>query len=216
MNRLRIALPPVLFFSLMTLGHAQPQDPAQQPDSPKQEEIKHPKDATPPHKPAEAKPPQESRPQEENPPKPEKPDAPKPPKDQPKDQPKTGQEERQENHGQADHGQAERGQADHAQSQRGDDAQKRQGGKSARVPDEQFRAKLGHQHSFKVNRVVTQTRVVPNQTQFVYEGYAFVFLDPWPADWMFTDDCYIDYVDDQYFLFDPFHPEIRVALVIAD
>jgi hypothetical protein len=200
MNKIRIALPPVLFFSLLTFGYAQPQDSGQQPDSPKQEETKHPEDAAPPHKPAEAKPP-----------KPEKPDAPKPPKHQPKDQPQAGQEERQENHGQANQGHDE-----HGQAQRADDAQKRQGGKSARVPDAQFKAKLGHQHSFKVNRVVTQTTVVPNRTQFVYEGYSFVFLDPWPADWMFTDDCYIDYVDDQYFLFDPLHPEVRVALLIAE
>jgi YD repeat-containing protein len=24
--------------------------------------------------------------------------------------------------------------------------------------------------------------IVPNQTQFVYAGYTFIFLDPWPAD----------------------------------
>jgi hypothetical protein len=201
MNRIRIGLPLILFCSLITLGYAQQQDPAQQPDSVKQEETKHPQDAAP-HKPAETNPSRESRPNQEKPPKPEKPEASKPSKDQPKAD--------QEEHGR----QGELGQRDH-----GEGAQKRRastGGKSAHIPDDQFKAKFGHQHSFTVNRVVSQTTVVPNQTRFVYGGYSFVFLDPWPAAWLFTDDCYVDYVDDQYFLFDPLHPEVRVALLIVE
>ena len=66
MNRIRIALPPVLFFSLITFGYAQQQESGQQPDPAKQEETKHPQDATPPDKPAEANPSRESRPQEES------------------------------------------------------------------------------------------------------------------------------------------------------
>ncbi len=88
-------------------------------------------------------------------------------------------------------------------------------GKSAHIPDPQFKAHFGKQHTFAVNRVVTTTTIVPNQTQFVYSGYTFTFLDPWPADWLFADDCYIDYVDDEYFLFDVFHPGIRVALFVV-
>jgi len=202
MNRIRFALPPVLFFSLIPLGYTQQQESGQQPDSIKQEETKHPQDAAPPHKPAAASPSRESRPQEEKPPKPEKPEASKPPKEQPK----AGQEERQEQHGQAEHG------GGNTQKDADKDGKN---GKSARAPDAQFKAKMGHQHSFTVNRVVTQTTIVPNQTQFVYGGYTFVFLDPWPAAWLFTDDCYIDYVDDQYFLFNPLHPEIRVSLLVV-
>ena len=214
MNRIRIALPPVLFFSLITFGYSQQQESGQQPDPAKQEETKHPQDATPPDKPAEANPSRESRPQEEKPPKPEKPETSRPPKEQPKaDQEEHGQR------GQAEQGQGERGQGEQGQRDHGEGAQKRPastGGKSAHIPDTQFKAKFGHQHSFTVNRVVTQTTVVPNQTQFVYGGYTFVFLDPWPAAWVFTDDCYIDYVDDQYFLFDPVHPEIRVSLLVVE
>jgi hypothetical protein len=206
MNRIRIALPPVLFFSVITFAYAQQPESGQQPDSVKQEETKHPQDAAPPHKSAEANPSRESRPQQEKPPKPEKPEASNPPKEQPKAD--------QEEHRQGEHGQGEQGQRDH-----GDNAQKRQGSaaeKSAHIPDTQFKAKFGHEHSFAANRVVTQTRVVPNQTQFAYGGYTFVFLDPWPAAWLFTDDCYIDYVDDQYFLFDPLHPEVRIALLVVE
>jgi hypothetical protein len=102
--------------------------------------------------------------------------------------------------------------------QRGQEAQSgqhaRPAGKSAHIPDSKFKASYGRQHSFTVNRVINQTTVVAGQTNFVYGGYTFVILDPWPADWLFTDDVYIDYVDDDYFLFDVLHPGIRIALFV--
>ena len=217
MNRLKIALLPALFLCLIAFGYAQQPESGQQPDSDKQEETKHPQDAVPPHKPAEASPSRESRPQQEKPPKPEKPEATKPPKEQPG----AGQQE----HAQGEHDRtAQKDQADtngknekNEKNEKNDKNDKNdKNGRTAHIPDSQFKAKFGHQHSFAVNRVVTQTTIVPRQTQFAYGGYTFVFLDPWPAAWMFTDDCYIDYVDDQYFLFDPLHPEIRVALIIAE
>jgi hypothetical protein len=91
----------------------------------------------------------------------------------------------------------------------------RPSGKSAHIPEQKFKASFGRQHSFTVNRLINQTTIVPGQTQFVYSGYTFIVLDPWPAEWVFTDDCYIDYVDDEYFIFDVFHPGIRVALFVV-
>jgi hypothetical protein len=41
-------------------------------------------------------------------------------------------------------------------------------------------------------------------------------LDPWPEGWLFTDDCFIDFVDDGYFLFDVSHPGVRVALLVVE
>jgi hypothetical protein len=64
--------------------------------------------------------------------------------------------------------------------------------------------------------VIATTTIVPNQTQFVFAGYTFIFLDPWPPDWLFTDDCYADNVGDEYFLFDLLHPGIRVALFVVE
>jgi len=92
----------------------------------------------------------------------------------------------------------------------------RPAGKSAHIPDPQFRANFGRQHSFTVNRVITTTTTVPNQTQFVFAGFRFIFLDPWPAEGLFTDECFIDEVGDEYFLFDTFHPGIRVALFVVE
>ena len=88
-------------------------------------------------------------------------------------------------------------------------------GNSARIPRDQFKAHFGQPHRFAAKQLITTTRIIPNQTRFVYFGYTFIFVDPWPTDWLLTDDCYIDYIDDQYFLFDVFHPGIRVALIIV-
>jgi outer membrane biosynthesis protein TonB len=98
------------------------------------------------------------------------------------------------------------------QDQRADQGQ--QGG-HGRISDKDYQAHFGQQHAFSVRHVVTTTRIVPNQTQFVYTGYTFVFVDPWPADWAMDDDCYIDYVDGGYFLIDVAHPGVEIALTIV-
>jgi len=81
------------------------------------------------------------------------------------------------------------------------------------IPDDKFRANFGRQHTFKVQR--TQVINVA-QPVIVYGGYNFQLVEAWPADWGFDDDCYVDYVDGQYFLFNAFHPGVRIAVFVAD
>jgi hypothetical protein len=83
--------------------------------------------------------------------------------------------------------------------------------KPARIPEERFRASYGRQHVFHVNRVT----VVEGTPRFVFGGYTFVLVEPWPAVWSYSDDCYIDYVDDEYFLFDLAHPGVRIAITVV-
>jgi hypothetical protein len=83
--------------------------------------------------------------------------------------------------------------------------------KTVHIPDDKFHAQFGRPHTFVVNRPV----VVEGQPRFQYAGYWFVIADPWPVGWAYTDDCYIDYVDGDYFLFDLLHPDIRVALFVV-
>lgn len=93
---------------------------------------------------------------------------------------------------------------------RGDEHQAQRG---KRIPDDKFRASFGRQHHFHVQR----TQVVNvSQPVVVYGGYSFQLAEPWPADWAFDDDVYIDYTDDGYYLFDVLHPGIRIAVFIAD
>ena len=98
--------------------------------------------------------------------------------------------------------------------QRSQQAQERHGhpaGKSAHIPDEKFRASFGHQHTFVINRPI----IVEGQPRFQYAGYWFEIVDPWPVGWVYTDDCYIDYIDGEYFLFDVLHPGVRVVLFVS-
>jgi hypothetical protein len=57
--------------------------------------------------------------------------------------------------------------------------------------------------------------VVEGRPRFQYGGYTFVLVDPWPPAWAYSDDCYIDDVDGQYFLFNTRHPEARLALELV-
>jgi hypothetical protein len=87
----------------------------------------------------------------------------------------------------------------------------RPAGKGGHIPDEKFRAQFGRGHTFHAQR----PQVVNGQPQFSYGGYNFVMVDEWPADWAYTDDCYVDYVDGEYFLFDLLHPGMRIALFVV-
>lgn len=88
----------------------------------------------------------------------------------------------------------------------------RPAGKGGHIPDDKFRTQFGHGHTFHAQR----PQVVNGQPQFNYGGYNFVLVDSWPAEWAYTDDCYIDYVDGEYFLFDLLHPGMRIALFVVE
>src|SRR5271166_4987440 len=84
-------------------------------------------------------------------------------------------------------------------------------GQHGRIPDDKFRSHFGRQHTFAVSRIT----VVEGQRRFQYGGYWFTLVDTWPAGWAYTDDCYIDYIDGEYFLFDLLHPGVRIAIVVV-
>lgn len=86
--------------------------------------------------------------------------------------------------------------------------------KGKKIPDQKFHQTFGKQHTFKVQR----TQIINNpQPVVVYGGYNFQLIDTWPTVWSFDDPVYIDYdpVEDMYFMFDPFHPEARVAVMVV-
>lgn len=70
------------------------------------------------------------------------------------------------------------------------------------------RASFGRQHTFVISCPVT----VENRPRFQSGGFWFEIIAPWPTDWAYTDDCYVDYIDGEYFLFDVLHPGVRVAV----
>lgn len=86
------------------------------------------------------------------------------------------------------------------------------GDRGRRIPDDQFRAHFGREHHFHVQR---DQIVNVSQPIVVYGGYSWQLAEPWPSDWSYDDDCYIDEVDGEYFLFDVLHPGIRIAVFLA-
>ena len=198
MKKISTVLPFALLLCLVAPVGAQQQDQGPRPDGASQQEEPRPEPhAAPRQEQPETAPARQERKEQEpqaKPDKQEKQERQETPKES-KEQPKAGQEE----HGQT----AQKGQA-------------RASGKGGHIPDAKFKANFGRQHRFAVNRVVTTTTIVPQQTQFIYSGVTCVCVDPWPAGWAFTDDCYIDYVDDQYFLIDELHPGVQVALLVVE
>jgi hypothetical protein len=88
-----------------------------------------------------------------------------------------------------------------ANSQRGDRNNVR------RIPQEKFQVSFGRQHHFHVQR--------RDDRRFQYGGYVFEYVDAWPAEWSWHDDCYIEEDGDDYFLVDLVHPEARILVVIV-
>jgi hypothetical protein len=86
----------------------------------------------------------------------------------------------------------------------------RAAGKGGHIPDEKFRAQFGREHHFNARSVI-----VRGQPRFQYGGYTFEIIDAWPAEWVDTDDYYIEYIDGNYYLIDLVHPDIRLAVFVA-
>ena len=82
---------------------------------------------------------------------------------------------------------------------------------SGRIPDERFRSNFGHEHVFRINQPV----IVGGYSRFQYGGYYFGFVQPWPAEWYYTDDVYVDFVDGGYYLYNPYYPGARVSISVV-
>jgi hypothetical protein len=87
------------------------------------------------------------------------------------------------------------------------------GGNQRRIPDADFHAHFGRGHHFAPGRV----QVYGGRPQFTYSGFVFALVEPWPVAWAYDDDdYYIDYVDDEYWLYSLRSPGVRLELIIVD
>lgn len=170
-----------------------------QDEKPQEEKPAHPEEAKPQPKQDEAKP---SRPDEAKPPKQEEKQDEKRTQEQSHEQAMPNKQEHPEQP--AEHAQEGQEHPDH-QPAHGQPA-----GRGGHIPDDKFHAHFGRSHTF-----TAKTVIVSGQPQFQYGGYSFQLVDVWPVGWAYTDDCYIDYVDGEYFLFDLLHPGVRVAVFVV-
>jgi hypothetical protein len=172
---------------VMTAQEGHDEAKPQQQEEPKQDEAKPPRQQ---NEPREAKP---SREQE-----------------QPKAQeakPSNNQKQDEKQNGEMKPGKEQ----DHAvQNNGGDHAARGSEQRGQRIPDDKFRSNFGRQHTFRV-----RTQVVEGQPRFQNGGYWFVLSTPWPGDWDYADDCYVDYIDGEYVLIDLRHPGVQLALIVV-
>jgi hypothetical protein len=121
------------------------------------------------------------------------------------------QAQEQQKRQQKDEQRAQKEDKNNPQARAMQDAHRGGGQAGARIPDDKFRAHFGREHHFRVSRPT----VVSGQPRFEYSGYSFVIVDSWPAGWDYADDCYIDYVDGEYLLFDLMHPGMSIVVTVV-
>jgi flagellar motor protein MotB len=118
----------------------------------------------------------------------------------------------QQQHAQTKPAQQQHAQAKPAQQQRTQQVRAQQsqpaGGTHGRISDAHYASNFGSGHRFHVSQSDYQHR------RFSYGGYSFGFVDPWPSDWAYTDDVYVLYVDNGYYMYNPAHPGVRISISI--
>jgi hypothetical protein len=172
------------------------------------------------------KPPQQEEPKKEEPKK-EEPKKQEPDRQQPQEKEKQQQQQdkaqadkakqtdKQEQQADKDRSKQDKTAQEHAQQVQRDEhgnvvqAQRDGGGNGGRtIKETDFRAHFGREHAFRVAR--------RDDRRFNYGGYWFVYNDPWPAGWSYSDEVYVDEIDGQYYLIDPVHPGIRLTVIVSD
>jgi hypothetical protein len=93
----------------------------------------------------------------------------------------------------------------------------RGGYRGYRIPEDRFRAHFGRGHCFRVRNA--PIIVVDGYPRFQYVGFWFSPVDPWPEywsrTWYETDDVYVDYVNDGYYLYNRRDPGIAIAVNVS-
>ncbi len=86
-----------------------------------------------------------------------------------------------------------------------------------RIPDARFRAYFGRGHWFRVHDVPVV--VVEGSPRFRFGGFWFGVVDPcpetWSPVWYRTDDVYVDYINDGYYMYNRQHPGFAIAVNVS-
>ncbi|SRR5579864_7973514 len=88
-------------------------------------------------------------------------------------------------------------------------AQRTGGNHGGRIPDDHFRANFGQEHRFRVSE-----NDYRRDRRFQYGGYWFGFVDPWPGNWLYTQDVFVVEIDGVYYLCNPNYPGVNIALSV--
>jgi hypothetical protein len=75
-----------------------------------------------------------------------------------------------------------------------------------RIPADKFKASFGQQHTFRVSQGDYNNR------RFQFGGYSFGFVDPWPSNWLYTQNVYVIEIDGVYYLCNASFPGVNLVL----
>ena len=84
--------------------------------------------------------------------------------------------------------------------------QKAAGNRGGQIPADKFKAHFGQQHSFRVSQGDY------NNHRFQYGGYSFGFVDPWPSNWLYTQNVYVIEINGVYYLCNASFPGVNLVL----
>jgi hypothetical protein len=95
--------------------------------------------------------------------------------------------------------------------------EQRGGYRGYRIPEYRFGQYFGPRHFFRIHDL--PVLVFSGNPRFLYGGYWFSLVDPWPEywadDWYETDDVFIAYAGDGYYLFNRRYPGVGIAVSIS-
>jgi hypothetical protein len=78
-----------------------------------------------------------------------------------------------------------------------------------RIPEDRYKANFGRDHRFHVNEGDYRNH------RFQYSGYWFGFVDPWPSNWLYTQDVFVVEIDGMYYLCNASYPGVNLALSVT-
>ena len=84
------------------------------------------------------------------------------------------------------------------------------GNGGSRIPADRFQANFGREHRFRVSRADYS-----RDRHFQYGGYSFGFVDPWPSNWLYTQDVFVVEIDGVYYLCNASYPGVNITLSVA-
>jgi hypothetical protein len=96
-----------------------------------------------------------------------------------------------------------------AQQQPAQPERQAQRGGGGRIPDDRYKANFGREHAFRVSEGDSRNH------RFQYGGYWFGFSDPWPSNWLYTQDVFVVEINGVYYLCNAAYPGVNVALDIT-
>ena len=73
-----------------------------------------------------------------------------------------------------------------------------------------YKANFGEQHRFHVSQADYS-----RDHRFQYGGYWFGIVNPWPSNWLYTQDVYVIEINGVYYLCNPMYPGVNVLLSVT-